>query len=261
MSNNSTALITGASAGIGEQLAHVFAEYGHNLILVARRQAQLDALAQELRDQHRIEVKVIAADLAADGAVSALAESLAGIPVDILVNNAGVLSSGSFKHMPDDSIDNMLRLNVLSLTRLCRQFIQPMVDRGQGRVLNVASIAAFQSVPNLAVYAATKAYVLNLSEALSVELADKGVTVTTLCPGYTDTAMLRGPVASGSAKIAEFTILSPERVARDGYKACMAGDAIKVPGIGYAAAMATSRLIPRWVLRRIAKMATGAPSR
>ena len=259
MKSTDYTLITGASAGIGKALAREFAAHGHRLILVARREEALEVIAADLRGEYGVDVVVHAADLAEDGASDALLTALKDYPVDILVNNAGVLSGGSFRSMSQDAIGGMITLNIAALTSMCRSFVEPMIARGGGRIVNIASVAAFQAVAGLAVYAASKAYVLNLSEALSVELAGKGVTVTAVCPGYTDTEMLRGPVAKagGAIKVPEFTVLTPERVAADAYKACMAGDAIKVPGIGYAVTMATSRLIPRWMLRRISKMATG----
>lgn len=257
MSKKTTALITGASAGIGKELAKVFAENGHKLILVARRKVELEALAASLREAHTADVTVHAADLAVDGAADALFDTLADTRVDILVNNAGVLTSGAFRKMDPAAIDNMIRVNIVALTGLCRNFIEPMLKRRSGRILNIASIAAFQPVPSLAVYAATKAYVLSLSEALLVEVGDKGVTVTTVCPGFTDTDMLRGPPMSSAQKssIPDAAVLSPDRVARDAYDACMSGEAIKVPGVGYALTMATTRVLPRWVLRRAASLA------
>jgi short-subunit dehydrogenase len=252
--NKGTALITGASAGIGTALATEFASRGHDVVLVARRREALEALADELRHRYEIHATVRPADLAADGAADALFDAMADTPIDVLVNNAGVLTGGYFSSMADAAIDNMLRVNVVALTQLCRRFMEPMSERGSGRILNVASIAAFQAVPSLAVYAATKAYVLSLGEALSVEGAGRGVTVTTVCPGFTDTDMLSG-AGEAAGGIPDVAVLSPERVARDAYAACMAGDAIKVPGVAYALTMATSRLLPRWLVRRAGGLA------
>ena len=256
MTDNGYTLITGASAGIGKAIAERFAAEGHDLVLVARRQAELEALAAKLAHDHGIHAVPISADLAGDDAAGQLLDALGDRDVGIVVNNAGVLSSGSFRRMEQDAIDAMITLNVAALTRMCRTFVERLVERGGGRIVNVASVAAFQAVPNLAVYAATKAYVLSLSEALSLELTRKGVTVTAVCPGYTDTAMLRGPVAEsgGKIRIPEFTVLEPETVARAAYKACMRGDAIEVPGLGYSMAMATSSVMPRWLKRRITKL-------
>lgn len=259
MTDNGYTLITGASAGIGKAIAQRFAEAGHDLILVARRQAELEALAAKLAHDHGVDAQPLSADLATRGASERLLAQLAGRDVGILVNNAGVLSSGSFRRMEQKAIDAMIGLNVSSLTAMCRTFADHLVERGGGRIVNVASIAAFQPVPNLAVYAATKAYVLSLSESLSLELARKGVSVTAVCPGYTDTDMLRGPVAEAAGKVSipEFTVLDPETVARDAYKACMRGAAIEVPGIGYSVAMAATSVMPRWMKRRLARLATG----
>jgi short-subunit dehydrogenase len=226
-------------------------------VLVARREAALRELADELHEAHGVDVAVHAADLAVDDAPDALFEALAGTPIDILVNNAGVLSGGAFRKMDGSDIDNMIRLNIRALTQLCRLFVEPMIERGHGRIMNVASIAAFQSVPTLAVYAATKAYVLSLGESLSVELGRRGVTVTTVCPGLTDTDMLHGATGSRSdnPRMGDLLVLKPERVAQDAYRACMAGTAIKVPGLHYATASATTRLLPRWALRGAGRIA------
>lgn len=252
--SDKTALITGASAGIGTALATEFAARGHDLVLVARRQEALDALANRLRHEYGVRAMVHAADLTKRGAPRKLFDALAGEPIEILVNNAGVLTGGYFDDMPESAIDNMLRLNVIALTGMCRQFIGPMLERGSGRILNLASIAAFQPVPSLAVYAATKAYVLSLSESLTVEAGGRGVTVTAVCPGPTDTDMLSGAedMASG---IPDIAVLTPEKVAQDAYKACMAGDAIKVPGVAYALSMAGGRLLPKWLVRRAGALA------
>ena len=187
-----TVLVTGASSGIGEALAGLFAEAQYDLILVARSESKLEALADRLADEHGTMVLVRPADLSQPGSIKALAHSLAreGQQVDVLVNNAGVLEHGAFVEMGADDHQQMISLNVAGLTDLLSHFLPPMVERGSGRVLNVASIAAFQPVPSLATYAATKAYVLSLSEALSEELRGSGVTVTTLCPGVTATNMV-----------------------------------------------------------------------
>ena len=256
MTDNGYTLITGASAGIGKAIAERFASNGHDLVLVARRQPELEALAARLAHDHGIHAVPIPADLADDDAAEDLLEALGERDVGIVINNAGVLTSGSFRRMDGDAIEAMIELNVLSLTRMCRAFAERLVERGGGRIVNVASIAAFQPVPNLAVYAATKAYVLSLSESLSIELARKGVSVTAICPGYTDTDMLRGPVteSAGKINIPEFTVLDPETVARATYKACMRGDAIEVPGMGYSAAMAVTGVLPRWIKRRLTRL-------
>lgn len=181
----STALITGASSGIGESLARQLAAHGAHLILVARTEDRLHALAAELGARYRVQVHVLPADLNRPGAAAELhaAVQARGLNVDILVNNAGLGGYGEFSAQPSDEIDRMIAVNIGALTGLTRAFLPDMLARGRGRVLNVASTAAFQPGPLMAVYYATKAYVLSFSEAIAEEVAGSGVSVTALCPG------------------------------------------------------------------------------
>ncbi len=250
-----TALITGASSGIGEALARRFARAGFNLVLVARSADKLAALASSLAKDHGIKAWVAPADLARPDAARQLAASMkrSRRPIDVLVNNAGVLEHGRFVDMPSTRHRELIDLNVTGLTEMLAQFLPAMVARGQGRVLNVASIAAFQPVPMLATYAATKAYVLSLTESLSEELQGTGVTITTLCPGITATSMLDRAKA-GSAELGglpEFVVGSADEVADEGFQACMKGDVIRVPGALNRAATLAGRATPRWLLRRV----------
>jgi len=250
-----TALITGASSGIGESLAHCFAQAGHNLVLVARSADKLDELATELAAAHGVKVWAEPCDLAAPQAAAALAAALRRKrrPIDVLVNNAGVLAQGPFATMKASAHQQMIGLNVAGLTALLAEFVPAMVERGKGRVLNVASIAAFQPVPTLATYAATKAYVLSLTESLAEELKGTGVTITALCPGVTATNMLT-TARSANAKLGQlpgFLIGDVDDVARLGFDACMKGDVICVPGVVNRAAMIASRSTPKWLVRRI----------
>jgi short-subunit dehydrogenase len=242
-------LITGASAGIGRSMAMVFAEKGHDLVLVARREAELRTLADTLRDKYETQCSVIALDLAADGACQRLHDEITneGIEIDVLVNNAGVLRGGAFRRSVQDDIDQMIALNIDVPTRLCRLFLDDMLSRGRGRILNVASIGAFQPVPSLAVYSATKAYILSFTEALAVELSGKPVSATVLCPGFTDTDMMRDE--QGNTNIPGTLIMQPDRVARAAYAACMRGDVIEVPGVVNSIATTGAQLMPRWLLR------------
>ena len=186
-----TVLITGASSGIGEALAMKFAEDGYNLVVVARSEDKLQALARQLESKTAGRVWVEAADLSHRGSAKKLAATIdkQGIEVDVLVNCAGVLEHGRFVDLGSSTQQNMIDLNVSGLTSMLNHFLPPMVTRGKGRVLNVASIAAFQPVPSLAAYAATKAYVLSLTESLVEELSGTGVSITALCPGVTATNM------------------------------------------------------------------------
>ena len=255
-----TALITGASSGIGEALAGCFAAAGIALVLVARRTEKLEALAQSLRNAHGIKASVLGADLSQPNAAPVLAQQLKRrrIDIDILVNNAGVLTQGSFSEMPAAEHRAMVELNVLGLTALLTEFVPGMKARGHGRVLNVASIAAFQPVPGLATYAATKAYVLSLSESLSEELRDTGVTVTALCPGITATPMLNQAADANDrlTRLPGVLVSDVQAVAAEGFAACMRGDAVLVPGVLNRAAMVAGRAIPKWLLRRIAGVVT-----
>lgn len=255
-SHQPTALVTGASSGIGEALAGCFAAAGHDLVLVARSADKLHALADTLQVRHGVKVRVEPADLSEPRAVSALAARLgrARVAVDVLVNNAGVLAQGSFVRQGAEVHQQMIDLNIAGLTAMLTAFVPPMVKRGAGRVLNVASIASFQPVPSLATYAATKAYVLSLTESLSEELRGSGVSITALCPGITATHMLDAAIEANAqvSRIPGLLIGNVEAVARQGFDACMAGEVICVPGAVNQAAVLASRSTPRWLLRRVA---------
>ena len=187
-----TALITGASSGIGEALAHCFAAAQHDLILVARSADKLRVLARQLEEQHGVLASVMPADLTQPDATAGLSAALhrkRRVP-DVLVNCAGVLQQQAFADMPPQVHQGIIDLNISALTALLAHLLPAMLRRGSGRILNVASIAAFQPIPRLATYAASKAYVLSLTESLSEELRGSGITVTALCPGITATNML-----------------------------------------------------------------------
>ena len=250
-----TALITGASSGIGEALAQRFARAGFDLVLVARSAATLRAQAQALAAAHGIRAWPAPADLSRPGAAHALAAAMkrARRPIDVLVNNAGMLEHGSFVEMPAKRHRELIELNVAGLTDMLAQFVPGMVARGRGRVLNLASMAAFQPVPSLATYAATKAYVLSLTESLSEELKDSGVSVTALCPGITATPMLtRARKASRELnELPGIVVGSVDDVADEGFEACMNGEVIRVPGALNLAAVLAGRAAPKWLLRRV----------
>ncbi|HEV8689900.1 MAG TPA: SDR family NAD(P)-dependent oxidoreductase [Ideonella sp.] len=255
-----TALVTGASSGIGEGLAERFARAGFDLVLVARRVEVLQALADRLAPAHGVKVRVLGADLAEAGAAQALAAQLRRrrVVVDVLVNNAGILAHGRFAEMKPAQVQGLIDLNIAGLTAMLAAFVPAMCERGQGRVLNVASIAAFQPVPTLAVYAASKAYVLSLSESLAEELRPQGVTVTALCPGITATPMLSGAQDANSAlnRIPKLLVSQMEAVAELGFSACMRGDAIAVPGLLNRAGTMAGRALPKWLVRRMAGAVT-----
>lgn len=247
-----TTLITGASGGIGAELARQYAEHGYHLILVARNQKKLTALAKELTKQHGINVEVIAQDLGqADAAQSVFDEvQKRKLSVDVLVNNAGVLFDGPFIRTAAADHAALVQLNITALTVLTHLFLPAMLERGAGRIMNIASTSSFQPVPSLSTYAASKAYVLSFSEALAVELKGTGVTVTALCPGFTETDMIaKGNDRSMSVPFVKN--LSPQEVAKQGYKACRVGRPLHITGLGNKALIEFGRYQPRW-LQRIA---------
>jgi short-subunit dehydrogenase len=255
-----TALITGASSGIGAALARRFATAGHPLVLVARSRGKLDKLAESLKRDHGVKVCVRTADLAKPNAARALYAALRRrrVTVDILVNNAGVLEQGRFTAIPARRHQDLIDLNVSGLTAMLVQFLPAMCRRRRGRVLNVASIAAFQPIPTLATYAATKAFVLSLSESLCEELREFGVSVTALCPGITATHMLKAATDANTslAKLPGILIGDAAEVADEGYRACMQGVAIKVPGAINQAVTLASRATPKALVRRVAAALT-----
>jgi short-subunit dehydrogenase len=252
-----TALITGASSGIGAELANCFAAGGFDLVLVARSEDKLKSLAADLAQKHGIQAYAVPVDLAQPGSAAKLSRKLHKdkLAVDVMVNCAGVLEHGQFIKMPPKQHQNMIDLNLSALTAMLATFIPPMVERGHGRILNVASIAAFQPIPSLATYAATKAYVLSLTESLAEELKGTGVSVTALCPGITATPMMTGAEnGSPSLKVPGFLVGNAEQVAAEGYEACMQGDVIRVPGAVNLATTLASRATPKWLLRQISGM-------
>jgi len=249
-----TALITGASSGIGAELAQCFAAGGHNVVLVARSADKLRALATQLEATYAIKAWSVACDLAQPGAVGALCAKLKKDKhtIDILVNCAGVLEHGAFVRMAPGRHQQMIDLNLSALTAMLATLIPSMVEKGFGRVLNVASIASFQPVPSLATYAATKAYVLSLTESLAEELAGTGVTITALCPGITATPMVAGAQDQSPAlELPAFVVGEASVVAAEGYAGCMRGDVIVVPGAINLATTLASRATPKWLLRKI----------
>lgn len=248
-------LITGASAGIGEALAHVFAQNGHGLILVARSAQALDALAETLRRDHGVEVVVVPLDLCAAGATQQLCARVAqlGLEVEVLVNNAGVLHRGAFTETAFGDQQGLVQLNIGALTELTHLFLPGMVQRGRGRILNMASSAAFQPMPWVATYGASKAYVLSFSEALAIELQGSGVAVSALCPGFTQTAM----IAQQGAKTFKVPLLknaTPQSVAAKAYAVCMAGKPVHIHGVFMRCMILMGQHLPRWMQRRASAM-------
>jgi uncharacterized protein len=222
------ALITGASEGIGRELAILFAEHGFNLALVARNERRLNQLAEQLRVTHKVDVTVLVQDLAQSGAAAEIFRRLSGTPISALVNNAGFGSYGAFAQGDLRMQSDMIQVNVMGLLQLTHLFVQPMLARHAGRIMNVASTAAFQPGPMMDVYYASKAFVYSFSYALADELAGTGVSVTALCPGMTSTEFQeRAHVHMGGL----WPMTSAKAVAQAGYKGLMAGKRVVIPGV------------------------------
>lgn len=249
-----TALITGASAGIGRCLAIEFARHGHDVVLTARDEARLTALATALAQRYGVEATVLAGDLAESATSARLVDELAtrGLAIDYLANNAGFGARGAFQTMPLADQLAMLQVNVVSLTCLTRLLLPGMLERGRGGVLNVASTAAFMPGPLMAVYYASKAYVLSLSEALHEELRGTGVTVTALCPGATRTGFQARAGVPDLRQVSSLVAMDAAPVARAGYRGLQRGQAVVVPGAFNRGATLLPRLMPReWMARLV----------
>lgn len=246
MPDSKTALITGASYGIGLELARIFARENYNLVLVARTADKLRQLASELEKAHGTRSLVLATDLTEPGSPAYILDqtSRAGITVDVLVNNAGFGQYGLFAENDLDECLHQIQLNVTTLTHLTRLYLPEMLERKSGRILNVASTAAFQPGPLMAVYFATKAYVLHLSEALSNELQGTGVTVTCLCPGATATEFHKRANATGM-RFLRMGSMDARTVAEDGYRAFIAGKPVVISGLKNWLVAQSVRFSPR----------------
>jgi short-subunit dehydrogenase len=244
--NKETVLITGASSGIGLELARVFARHHHPLILTARDAGELLRIASELKQEFGVPVYTIARDLEDSSSPDDIATELAreGLPVQILVNNAGLGYLGAFWNSPIEQDLSMLRVNIGAMVRLTKIFLPDMIRHGSGRILNTASIASFEPGPNLAVYHATKAFVLSLSEALATELEVTGITVTALCPGPTDTDFFPKAGMTETRAFQEAQMMPPQEVARIGYEAAMRGERVVVTGVVNKLMVFSRQLIP-----------------
>lgn len=249
--NQKTVLLTGASSGIGRALAHEFAADNYDIIGVARNTEKLEEIKNEIEQKHSVGFFPITKDLAQDGAARELYDEVKkmGRTVNILVNDAGVGQRGKFVDIPFDKYSEIIHLNVLSLTHLTRLYLDEMVSRNEGRILQLGSVAGFQPGPLVAVYHATKAYVVSLSEALATELNDMGsdVTVTCLCPGPTDTNFFSRADMEDTNVVhhKEKTMMSPEEVAKGGYQALLDGERIFIPGATNKIMTFVRRAIPK----------------
>jgi hypothetical protein len=243
-----TALITGASGGIGLELARIFAREGYRVVLVARNEKRLKEIAQELRPA---ESEVIALDLSLPGA----AEEIHGktSKVDVLVNNAGFGVFGKFVEKGLAEELNMMQLNMTALVILTRLYLPSMIAAGSGKIMNLASTAAFQPGPLMAIYFATKAFVLSFSEAIANELEGTGVTVTALCPGPTTSDFQERAQMQNSGLVKGRKMMDARAVAEAGYRALMAGKRIEIPGLANKLLIQSLRLSPRSIVTKMVR--------
>lgn len=251
-----TALVTGASSGIGLELVKVLALNGHDVVLTARSGDPLEALAGLVEGKFAVKATVIPLDLARPGAPDELfrAVSEMGIDVDILVNNAGFGLGGAFADTDINREIEMIELNVSALTHLAKLFLGPMLSRRSGRIMNVASTAGFQPGPLMSVYYASKAYVISFSEAIAEELRDTGITVTTFCPGPTATNFANVAGLNNSRLFKAGGVASAADVSEFAYRAMMAGKRIAIPGFKNNMIAQANRIAPRSLVTRLAKL-------
>lgn len=248
-----TALITGASSGIGLELARVFAADKWDVVLVARSEGKLRELAEELQSKHGVTAHVIAVDLAKPGAPDEIIAKLQGVEIDALVNNAAFGLGGEFVKADVHAELEMIQVNIAALTHLTSLVLPSMVARKRGAILNVASTAAFQPGPFMSVYYATKAYVLSFSEAIAEELSGSGVTVTALCPGPTETGFAAAANIEDSPLFTKLRPAGAREVARAGYEAMKSGKRIAIPGLKNKLLAQSIRISPRRLVTKIVR--------
>ena len=251
-----TALITGASSGIGFELAREFAKHRHDLVLVARSEDKLNSLADDLKAAHQISVHVLAKDLSDAKQVDEVYAytRFHNLQIDFLVNNAGFGDYAYFYDADWNKLDSMLDVNIKALTRLSWLYVRDMVKSRSGRLMNVASTAAFQPGPTMAVYYATKSYVLFLSEAMANELQGKGVTVTALCPGATESGFQEAADLHESRLVKGKKLPTSAEVAAFGYKAMMRGKKVAIHGVGNYLLAQTPRFFPRNMVTKVVRL-------
>lgn len=245
-----TALITGASGGIGFELAKLHASRGGDLVLVARSLDKLSSIKAELEKKYAVQVKIISKDLSSKDAALQVYEEIKkdGIQINYLINNAGFGDFGFFYETQWHKEERMIGLNITKLTQFCKLFISDMIAQGGGKIMNLASMAAFEPGPLMAVYYASKAYVLHFSEAINNELQDKNITVTALCPGPTESGFQEASAQKESKVIKGKQLPSAAEVAAFGYEAMLKGKAVAIPGFMNALMVKLVGIIPRRVV-------------
>jgi len=255
-----TCLITGASSGLGERFARLAAADTSDVVLVARTAEKLNTLGERLTREHGVRAIVIPRDLSDPASAESIVSELGdrGVQIDVLINNAGFGTWGPFVETSPDEEHRMITVNILSLTLLTKRLLPGMVARRRGRVMNVASTAAFQPGPLMAVYYASKAYVLSLSEALANEVEGTGVTITCLCPGPTATGFQARAQMGRSRLFRAMSVMDADRVAREGYDGMNAGRAVVIPGLMNKVTAQANRITPRAVVRKIVRRLNSA---
>ncbi len=250
---NPTVLITGASGGIGEQLARLFAAQGHDLVLVARTELKLQTLSAELARAHGVQCRVFAADLSDPSAPPRIFDMLGqqAVAIDVLVNNAGFGARGAYAELDYEVEARMIQVNIVALAHLTRLLLPGMLARRNGKILNVASTAAYVPGPFMAVYYASKAFVLSFSEALAEEVHSSGVTVTALIPGPTQTGFAATAGNQDTPLFRSGAVMSAAAVARVGFDGLMAGKRVAIAGASNKLTVFSTRLAPRAMLARI----------
>lgn len=249
-----TALITGASSGIGLELAHLFARDGYRLVLLARNRNTLRQIGDDLQARYSVTVRIAPKDLAHPATPTELYQELqeAGVVLDVLVNNAGFGLSGAFQTTDWNMENEMMQVNMVAATHLTKLFL-PQIRAREGKIMNVASTAAFQPGPFMSVYYASKAYLLSFSEALAEELEGSGVTVTCLCPGPVKTNFQRRAYLEGTAMVNSPLLVDVREVARLGYEGMMQGRRLVIPGWKNRAGVELLRISPRAVVTKVVR--------
>ncbi len=244
------ALITGASTGLGAEFSRIFAREGYDLIITARSADKLNALKEELEQKHKIHVDVIPMDLSEINAAQELYKSVAERQIDVLINNAGFGDYGPFVETDMNRLTNMIQLNITALAQMTRLVLPEMLKRNSGYIMNLASIASFEPGPLMAMYYATKAFVLSLTEAISTEIKDSGVSIMALCPGPTNTEFASNANLERTSFVKAFKKTSAADVAEFGYQKLMSGKVVAVPGVLNKAAVIAAQIMPRALVRR-----------
>lgn len=249
MNSKKTALITGASGGIGYEFARIFAREGYDLVLVARGEQKLNEIAAELKAKHNTQTLVISKDLSAAGSPDEVYAEVQqkGVNVDVLVNNAGFATYGYFTDIDLTKELQMMQLNIVTLTHLTKLLLPGMKARKFGKILNISSTAAFQAGPLMAVYYASKAYVLSFSEAIGTELEGTGIAVTAFCPGPTESGFQQR-AAMEDSKLVQSGLMSAAAVAQIGYNALIKNQRVVVPGFSNKVLVFATRLLPRSIV-------------